>query len=343
MGAEDWATLGPPWAHPMAGRVEERVIDSQALTGNLLGDPHRRPVLVQLPPAYEAEPDRRFPAIYVLQGLSNAVDTWRNRRAWQRNPVEELDAAWVAGAAPAVIVYVDAWTRLGGSQFVDSPGTGRYGTYLWEDVVPFVDGAYRTLAAAEHRGLAGHSSGGYGAMVNAMLRPDLFGGFASHAGDGLFELCYLPEVGAAVKALRDQYGGSLDAFWQDFYGRPGRGRAGDGALLNLGCMAACWSADADGTVRLPFDTETGELIPEVWDRWLAADPVRMAPSHAEALRAMRAIWLDAGRGDEYSLDLATTAFHRQVLAAGVDGDRIHFELFEGGHGNVAWRYPLALT
>jgi hypothetical protein len=254
-----------------------------------------------------------------------------------------MDAAFVAGAPPVVVVYVDAWTRLGGSQFVDSPGTGRYATYLGEEVVPFVDGAYRTMAAAEHRGLAGHSSGGYGAMVNAMRRPDLFGGFASHAGDGLFELCFLSEVGPAVKALRDQYGGSLDAFWQDFFSRPGRPRSGDPALANLGCMAACFSADADGTVRLPFDSDTGRLIPEVWDRWLAADPVRMAPEHAEALRSMRAIWLDAGRGDEHSLDLAATAFHREVLAAGVPEDRVHYELFEGGHGNAAWRYPLALA
>jgi hypothetical protein len=327
----------------MAGRLEDPILDSQALTGNPLGDPHRRPMIVQLPPAYDAEPSRRFPVVYVLQGLTGAVDMWRNRRSWQRNPLEEMDAAFVAGAPPVVVVYVDAWTRLGGSQFVDSPGTGRYATYLAEEVVPFVDGAYRTMAAAEHRGLAGHSSGGYGAMVNAMRRPDLFGGFASHAGDGLFELCFLSEVGPAVKALRDLHGGSLGAFWQDFFSRPGRPRSGDPALANLGCMAACFSADADGTVRLPFDSDTGRLIPEVWDRWLAADPVRMAPEHAEALRSMRAIWLDAGRGDEHSLDLATTAFHREVLAAGVPEDRVHYELFEGGHGNAAWRYPLALA
>ena len=108
-------------------------------------------------------------------------------------------------------------------------------------------------------------------------------------------------------------------------------------------MAACWSAEADGTVRLPFDIETGQLIPEIWDRWLAADPVRMAPAHAEALRGMRGIWLDAGRSDEHGLDLATTAFHRALLSAGVPAERIHYELFEGGHSSISWRYPLALT
>jgi hypothetical protein len=36
------------------------------------------------------------------------------------------------------VVYVDAWTAYGGSQFVDSPGTGRYHSYLCDEVVPWV-------------------------------------------------------------------------------------------------------------------------------------------------------------------------------------------------------------
>ena len=339
----DQLQLGPPWSYPFTGRVDERVIDSQALTGNPLGDPHVRPLLVQLPPAYDAEPERRFPSIYVLQGLANQVDMWRSRRAWQRNPLEELDLRFFSGEVPpAVVVYVDAWTNLGGSQFLDSPGTGRYGTYLCDEIVPFVDASYRTLEGAEHRGLTGHSSGGYGAMVNAMHRPDLFGGFASHAGDGLFEVCFLPAVGPAVQALRDRYGGSVDAFWEEFRASPGR-RPGDDELLNLCCMAACFSADADGTVQLPFDLETGRLRPEVWDRWLALDPVRMVPAHADALRSMRAIWLDAGRNDEYFLDLATVVFREELVTAGVPDERVHFELHEGGHGGSSWRYPLAIA
>ena len=345
MPFEQLDEVGPPWAHPMAGRVEQRVIASQALTGNPLGDPHRRPLLVQLPPAYDSEPERRFVTIYVLQGFTNQVDTWLNRKPWQRNPVEELDARFASGEVPpAIVVRVDAWTALGGSQFVDSPGTGRYATYLCEEVVPFVDGAYRTLASAEHRALAGHSSGGFGAMVNAMRRPDLFAGFASHAGDGLFELCYLPEFGRAAHVLRDRYAGSLDAFLDEVRSRPpGGDPPPDHSLLNLYAMSACFSADADGTVQLPFELDTGRLRPEVWDRWLAVDPVRIAASHAEALRSMRAIWLDAGRSDEYGLDLAAQAFRAELAAAGVPDERVHFELHEGGHGDSSWRYPLAIA
>ncbi|HET6381632.1 MAG TPA: alpha/beta hydrolase-fold protein [candidate division Zixibacteria bacterium] len=336
---------GPPWAFPFAGALDERVIDSETLTGNPLGDPHRRPLLVQLPPGYDAETDRRYPTVYVLQGLTGQVDQWLGRRpAAVPNTPEGVDALFASGEAPpAIVVYVDAWTSLGGSQFIDSPGTGRYHTYLCEEVVPFVDAEYRTLPDAAHRALAGHSSGGYGAMVNAMLRPDLFGAFATHAGDALFEACYAREFGQAARALRDRYEGSFQRFWDEYRTRRDRAQPSDGVLVNLWCMAACYSTDPDGTVHLPFEPETGRLVPEVWERWLAWDPVRMVPARADALRAMRAIWIDAGRSDEYFLDLAADAFRRELAAIGVTEPLVRFELHEGGHGGSAWRYPLAIA
>jgi S-formylglutathione hydrolase FrmB len=341
---ERWhGTVGEPWALPMGGRLEERVIDSEALTANPLGDPHVRPLLVQLPPGYDDDPSRRYPVVYQLQGLTGQVDMWRNRKAFWPTVPERVDAAWTAGATPAIVAYVDAWTRLGGSQFVDSPGTGRYHTYLCEEVVPFVDAQYRTLAAREHRGVAGKSSGGYGAMITPLLRPDLFAGLATHAGDALFEVAYWPDARAAARALRDQYDGSYERFWEEFGARTGPMRRTDGELLNMWCMAACYSADADGSVRLPFDPATGEMIPDVWERWLEHDPVRMAASRPEALRDMRAIWIDAGRSDEYFLDLGAEAFHRAVLAAGVDPGIVRFELFDGTHSDLEWRYPLSIA
>lgn len=334
--------LPRPWGHDWRGRVDEHVLDSQALTGNPLGDPHRRPLYVQTPPGYDDEPHRRYPAIYVLQGLTGQVDMWHARKAFTRTTPEAIDAWFVEHPAHgAIVAYVDAWTSLGGSQFLDSAGTGRYHTYLCEEVVPFVDARYRTRPEAAARGVAGKSSGGYGAMVTPMLRPDLFGGLATHAGDALFEACYLPEFREAARALRDEYDGSFDAFWADVRSRPGRSRRTDGVLLNTWCMAACYSADADGTVRLPFDA-TGRMVPETWDRWLARDPVRMAATRGEALRAMRAIWIDAGRLDEFYLDLGAIAFRDEVVAAGVPEDRIRFELFDGTHSGIDWRYPDAI-
>jgi S-formylglutathione hydrolase FrmB len=333
----------PPWGHAWAGRVDELALDSEALTANPLGDPHRRPLYVYTPPAYEAESERRFPTVYVIQGLTGQLDMWRNRKAFAPNPLEAVDD-WFAhdGSAQAIVAFVDAWTSLGGSQFVDSPATGRYHTYLCEEVVPLVDARYRTLPDAAHRGIAGKSSGGYGAMVTPMLRPDLFGGLATHAGDALFEVCYAPDFREAARALRDEYDGSYDAFWTSLRERPGRPKPTDGVLLNVWCMAACYSADPDGTVRLPFEVATGRVIPAIWERWLDWDPVRMVERHDEALRGMRAIWIDAGRSDDFYLDLGAQAFHAELERVGVPPDVVRYELFDGTHANIDWRYPQAI-
>jgi S-formylglutathione hydrolase FrmB len=331
-----------PWSRPLAGRIDELEVESRVLLGNPLGDPHVRPLWVYLPPVYEVDPGARFPSVYVIQGLTGQLDMWRNRSAFRPTPLELTDALFAAADAPppCLVVFVDAWTSIGGAQFLDSPGTGRYHTYLCDEVVPFVDERYRTLATAAHRGVAGKSSGGYGAMVTPMLRPDVFGGLASHAGDALFEACYLPEFRQVARALRDAYDGSYDRFWEDFRSRPAFAKDTDHVLLNAWAMASCYSADEDGTVRLPFDTATGELVPEVWERWLAWDPVRMAPRHADALRSLRAIYLDCGNRDQFYLDLGAEAFRRELERLGI-GD-VRFELFDGTHSGIEYRYPLGL-
>ena len=203
-----------PWTMELAGRLEA----ARARVRRPPGQPPRRPGgppglglpaprLRRLGPA----PSRRLrpPGIRRLRHPlgaprhARADDARAHRRRLRR------------GAAPCLVVYVDAWTRLGGSQFLDSAGTGRYHTYLCEDVVGFVDAEYRTIPDAAHRALVGHSSGGYGALVTAMLRPDLFSACASLAGDCLFELSLLPDLARARRALRDRYDGSYERFFVD--------------------------------------------------------------------------------------------------------------------------------
>jgi S-formylglutathione hydrolase FrmB len=312
---------------------------SKALADNALGDPYERPLWVWSP----ADSSRRYPSIYLLQGMGGMVDAWFNVSAWTASFPDVVDRL----EPDAVVVLVDAFTSVGGSQFLDSPGTGRYHTYLCDEIVPFVDATFPTLPEARHRGIQGKSSGGYGAMVTPMLRPDLFGGLATHAGDAVFELCYQNEFAPAARALREKYEGSFAEFWRDFRsGRPVFSDKDDYVLINTYAMAAVYSANEDGTIALPFDVSTGELTSEVFDRWLAWDPVRMArgnPRHAEALRGLRAVWIDSGRSDEHYLDLGATAFRHAIREIGVPDDVVHFELFDGKHSGINWRYPLALA
>jgi pimeloyl-ACP methyl ester carboxylesterase len=312
----------------VTGSWQELRFESEALRDNPLGDPAERPVYVWAPAG-----GGPYPVVYVLQGFMGLAPGWFNVRPWQPSFPEQVERL----APEAVVVLVDAFTALGGSQFVDSPAIGRYHTYLCDELVPWIDGQFPT----GRRAVQGHSSGGYGAMVNAMLRPDLFSGFATHAGDALFENCYQHEFTEAVRALRDAYDGSYDRFWEDFRSeeRP-QSKKTDHVLLNVYAMAAAYSGG-----ELPFDLETGELRDDVWRRWLDWDPVRMArePRYAEALRRMQAIWIGAGKRDEFNLDLGAVAFHLAVADAGVDADVVHYELHDGGHFDTPRTTAAALT
>jgi enterochelin esterase-like enzyme len=311
-------------------------VESELLRGNPLGDPARRPLYVYLSPAVAEEQVGPVPVVYLLQGYSNQLDTWLARRPFEPTTVERLDAMFASGQEPdGIVVFVDAWTSLGGSQFVNSPGTGRYMDYLCDEVVPFVDERY---PASGRRGVSGHSSGGFGAMVSAMLRPDVFSAFASHAGDALFEFCYLRDFPVVARTLRDHFEGSLDVFFRSLGQADRFDFSRFGTVLSVYAMAAAYSPGPERP-ELPFDVETGRLLPEVWERWLDWDPVRMAPGHAEALHGMRRIYLDAGRRDEYFLDLGAQAFAAALSQMGV---RHTLDLFDGGHGGIAYRYPRAI-
>jgi S-formylglutathione hydrolase FrmB len=332
-----------PWSAELAGQLDEHVITSELLRDNPLGDPYQRPLWVYRPPGYDDDPGRRYPAVYVIQGYTGHVVMWRNRAAYRQPFPETADAVFARGEAPAaLVVYVDAWTAYGGSQFVDSPGTGRYHSYLCDEVVPWVDQRYRTLAAPAHRAIMGKSSGGFGAMITPMLRPDLFGALATHAGDALYELTYIAGFGQWARSLRD-YDGDIWRWWDDFRSRVSFTKQADHELLMLLGIAACFSANEDGTVELPFDPRTAVLRPEVWQRWLDWDPVRMAPKYAEALRSLHAIWIDAGTRDDYYLDLGAEAFRAALREAGVADEVIRFELFDGTHSGIDYRYPLSLA
>jgi hypothetical protein len=150
----------------------------------------------------------------------------------------------------------------------------------------------------------------------------------------------VPGFGDAARALR-AYDGSYEAFWQDFASRPPMSKETDGLLVITYGVAAAFSADADGTVHLPFDLRTGRLVEDVWERWLAWDPVRMVARHADALRGLRAIYLDGGTRDEWYLELGAQAFRDALAQVGVTD--VACEVFEAAHGGIDYRYPIGLS
>jgi S-formylglutathione hydrolase FrmB len=333
---------GAPWERPMHGTLDRLVVDSELLAGNPLDDPTRRPLYVYRPPGVEIDHPRALPAVYVIQGYTGQLDMWLNRTPLEPTMVERVDAMFAAGDCPdALVVFVDCWTSYGGSQFLNSAALGRYQDYLCDEVVPFVEERYPALADRESRGLTGKSSGGYGAMVVPQMRPDVFSALASHAGDALFEAAYLPEFPQTARRLRDDFQGSYDVFFERLAAADHVDWETLGTPLEMYGYAAAYSPDPanPGKALLPFDVATGRLHDDIWALWLDKDPVRMARLHAEALRSMRRIYLDAGRGDEFYLDLGAQAFAAELEALDVPHT---LELFDGKHGGLTYRYPGAI-
>ena len=332
---------GAPWNRPLRGRLDTLTVESELLAGNPLDDPARRPLYVYLPPG--VDDDGEYASVYVIQGFTGQLDMWLNRFPAEPTMIERLDEMFASNdCPPAVVVFVDAWTSYGGSQFINSASTGPYMDYLCDEVVPFVDGRYPTAAGRDHRGLSGKSSGGYGAMVVPMLRPGVFGALASHAGDALFEACYAPDFPAVARKLRDDYDGSFDVFFEKFRAAETLNFDRVGKPFEAYGYAACYSPDEanPGKALLPFDIGTGRIVEKIWERWLAWDPVRMAPKHGGALASMKRIYLDAGRSDEWFLDLGATAFARELDGLGIE---YSLDLFEGTHMGIQYRYPDAIA
>jgi enterochelin esterase-like enzyme len=336
----DSATASP-WARPLKGTLDELVVESELLADNPLSDSPRRPLLVYSSPGV-GRSDTDVPAVYVIQGYGGQADMWDERPPFDPTMIERLDAMFTDTDCPdAVVAFVDAWTALGGSQFLNSSSTGRYMDYLCDEVVAFVDERYPTLAGRDHRGLAGKSSGGYGAMVVPMLRPDVWGALASHAGDALFECCYQREFPTIARQLRDHFDGSYEKLLEEARNADPFDWDKFGAAFSLYAYAAAYTPDPDrpGEAILPFETSTGKLIDEVWAKWLELDPVRMVARHADALRSMRRIYLDAGKSDEWFLDLGAQAVSEELDKAGIEHT---LELFDGKHGGITYRYPGAI-
>ncbi len=321
------------------GTLVVETVDSRALTDNPLGDSARRRFAVWLPPSYASATERRFPVIVWLAGYAGTGEMLFSGNPWQPGLGDRLDRLVASGRmGEAIVVAPDGFSRWGGAQYLDSPATGGYETHVVREVVPAIDARFRTIAGREARAIGGKSSGGFGALVLAMRHPDTFAAVASHAGDMYFELSLLPDLPVAARTLRRH--GGVPGFVAHFEAHEAKAPA-DFTTMMVVALASVYSPDAaqPGGVALPFDLDTGEIDWAVWKRWKAWDPVELAAAHADALRGMRLVYLDAGTRDEHHLDLGARILARRLAALGVACEH---EEFDGGHRNTSHRYDVSL-
>jgi S-formylglutathione hydrolase FrmB len=326
---------------PPQGRIESVSIESGALAGNLLGDPARRTVAVYLPPDYDAS-SVAYPLFVVLASFTGSGLGLVGWRAFGESLPQRVDRLVAAGAmGPVVLALPDAFTSLGGNQYIDSVAVGGWATFLVGEMLPALERRFRLRRGPAGRALLGRSSGGYGALVHGMRHADTWGAVACHSGDMAFDLVYRPDLPKALDVLA-RYAGDGSAFVAHV--REAR-RVSPEETTALMVLALAATYDPDPTaplgVRLPVDPHTCQILDERWSAWLRHDPLRLVeePACQENLRRLRGLFLDCGTRDPYALHYGARALAQRLTALGIA--HVHEE-FDDVHSGIDYRMDRSL-
>jgi hypothetical protein len=135
-----------------------------------------------------------------------------------------------------------------------------------------------------------------------------------------------------AKGLDD---GRVRRFLDNVWRKPKLSMAEGHCIMNL-CMAATYDPDprAPNGFRLPFNLETGEVIPERWARWRANDPVNLVTKYRANLKSLRGLYIDCGARDQYHIHYGCRILSKRLAQAGV---KHTYEEFDDTHSDVDYR------
>jgi S-formylglutathione hydrolase len=286
-------------------RVERFTLTSASLAGNPAGESAQQEVIVYLPPSYDASPQRRYPLIVLLHGIADSPDIWLRAH----KVPELLDAK----GPEAIVVMPNGRTQFLGSFYLNSTVNGRWEDYIANDLIAYVDAHYRTIAKPESRGVAGHSMGGFGALIMAMHRPDVF-----RAAYAISPCCLdaVEDIGYGNAAWERSLAFTTAADVQkvletgDFY---------PVAIVALG-RALSPNPQAPLLFDFPIRKAGPQLMPvePAYTTWREAFPIRQIPRYAENLRKMKGIVIEYGLSDQFPhIPIATPAFSQALIDARV--------------------------
>lgn len=127
-------------------------------------------VRVYLPPCYAEQQERRYPVLYLIHGQNSNDDQWDRLGA-----DETADRLIAAGEIPPFIVVMPrdrSW---------EQPAEDLFGRVLVEELMPWIDGRYRTIADRQQRAIGGLSRGAGWAVHLGLSHPELFGRLGGHS------------------------------------------------------------------------------------------------------------------------------------------------------------------
>jgi len=215
---------------------------------------------------------------------------------------------------------------------------GAWEDFLLREMLPAIEQRFK-CGGTGRRGVFGKSSGGYGAITHALRHSDIWSAAACHSGDMGFELCYLPDMPAVLRALA-RAGNSIERWWRQLE-EAQKHPEGSGKVVNALAMAA--SYDPDPTqflgIRLPVTFDTCEVIEERWANWLRQDPVIAIETQADHLRRLKAVYIDCGEKDQFNLLYGARRFARRLNELGIAH---RYEEFPDNHTGVDYRMDESL-
>jgi S-formylglutathione hydrolase len=312
------------------GRIVRERVHGVSLERTVTGESADRNVSIYLPPSYDTAPNKRYPVVYLLHGITDTDEAWIN--PWKKNgdPWQSIQGIMNRGVAEKrfgemIIVMPDELTKWGGSFYTNSTVTGNWEDFTVKDLVTYIDGKYRTLARPSSRGIGGHSMGGYGAIKLGMKHPDVYSvvyGINPAVLGWARDLTI--ENPAFTFLLTNKIAGPEDAI--------------KGGLYALGAIvvAQAFSPNPNRAplyVDLPFALVDGkiQLAEPAFSKWQENMPLYMVEKYASNLRSLRGLRFDSGYEDEFThIPPTSRALSAALTARGIDHV---FEEYNGDHRN----------
>jgi S-formylglutathione hydrolase len=292
-------------------------VPAASLANNLYADPAWRGAAIYLPPGYAANPERRFPVVYLLHGFGGGYEPFLRRIAFQK-PLDSLIAR--GNLVEMIVVVPDANNRLTGAFARNSIVAGRWEDFIAKDLVSYIDSHYRTIRSRKARGIAGWSMGGYGALYMAARHSGTFS-----AVYALSACCLMADLPA-------------DSLWR-IRGRESLKAESSGKLTTnfnanivtaLGVIYSPAPARPPFFVRFPWEGPGALVVDSIADFWRDTPLEIIRRSSPRVLRTVN--WaFDAGDRDAFpDIPRAGAELHRILNEKGVAHT---FEIFSGTHGD----------
>ncbi len=275
-------------------RLDVIEFSSRVLKDNPLHDPVVRRLAVFVPGQFTNH--AALPVVYYLPGYDSSAENFmRQADSWRAFTQKLADEV-----TPVLLVVVDGRNRWGGSQYLNSPAQGNYADYVCDEIVSRVESHYGIATNRPRRIVAGHSSGGFGALRLGMMRPDLFDAVIALSPDSDFPFTHLPLV--KLPGVTNVSLAQIQTYMASQMTVPFPTNGDLTYALGLSAAYAPQGPGQPGKFQWLYDAK-GRFRENVWQLWLDNDPLAIVQRSPNAFHADQSVYLDGAAHDQFGANV----------------------------------------